>query len=142
MLTVDAYGGYLIQSRRVKRMNGHQLIRKFQSALVPQDQIQMTGDFSDPAYSVNDPIFPFLHAQIDRHFTHWVFSQDKSNFKDYFGFPRSGYAYGCNLDDVISSTDSFTSLFNPFELNTSHAAGRRKSSVRYPQGPYTVKVFY
>ena len=81
----------------------------------------MTGDFSDPAYSVNDSIFPFHHAQIDRHFTHWVFTQNKTQLKDYFGFPGSGYAYGCNLNDVISSTDSFTSLFDPFFLKASLA---------------------
>ena len=117
---------------------------QLKTTLLASNQIQMTGDFSDPAYSANDPIFPFHHAQIDRHFTHWVLTQNNFQLKDYFGFPRSGYAYGCNLNDVISSTDSFRSLFDPFILNTSLAqqsSRSKRNRIRYSQGPYTVKVF-
>jgi hypothetical protein len=45
----------------------------------------------------------------------------------YYNFPTSGFAYGCNLNDVISSLDPF------HDLETNKSVGHN---------PYSVKVRY
>ena len=65
------------------------------------------------------------HANIDRHFEAWMnlYASPTSRSKYYY-FPTRGFAIGCNLNDVISSTAPFLRL-----------SKKRKSMT-----PYTIKV--
>lgn len=61
--------------------------------------------------------FPFHHANIDRHLSTWLLANSGNQTLDeldYLQFPQSGYARGCNLNDIVSEVDPFVDLFAPF----------------------------
>lgn len=64
------------------------------------------------------------HANIDRHFESWMKNYASTSRSKYYYFPTKGFAPGCNLKDIISSTDPFLLL----------------SKQRLSMRPYTIKV--
>lgn len=65
------------------------------------------------------------HANIDRHFETWMHRYTTPMARsNYYYFPSTGFAPGCNLRDVISSNDPFIQL------------SRKENNIQ----PYTVKV--
>ena len=65
------------------------------------------------------------HANIDRHFETWMHRYTTPMARsNYYYFPSTGFAPGCNLRDVISSNDPFIQL------------SRKENNDQ----PYTVKV--
>ena len=56
--------------------------------------------------------FAFHHANIDRHFATWTLSKSETDASRYFDYPSSLYTPGLNLDDIMSSSDSFSNLLS------------------------------
>lgn len=77
--------------------------------LAPSDAIHILGDMGDPAGSVNEPLFVFHHANMDRHFELWT-QRNAFGRSRYWGYPTSGLAPGCNLNDIANGLAPFTNL--------------------------------
>ncbi|KDQ13282.1 hypothetical protein BOTBODRAFT_372159 [Botryobasidium botryosum FD-172 SS1] len=58
--------------------------------------MSLGGDMANPVWSPNDPIFFFLHTQIDRLWAAW---QAKH--------PANKYAIGGGVDQVLDKIDQF-----------------------------------
>jgi hypothetical protein len=86
--------------------------------------------------------FAFHHANLDRHFQTWALqqmnlpngTQRTVQELNYFGFPANGFGNGCNLEDIVSSTDPFVGLLVPY---TDNAGNRFRPVVTKP---ITIKV--
>ena len=75
----------------------------------------------------------------------WILKQ-KTTFSDshYFNFPTSGFASGCNLNDIISSTDPFYDLFNfsPTEDVSIIKPSVEKTFIPNNDNPYYIDFDY
>ena len=88
--------------------------------MTQDDDIQILGDFADNVAAVNDPIFLFLHCDMDRHFQHWYQNSTSQSLRlsNYLNFPSNGYD-GTNLDDIVNSKDPFIDIFDSSKLSRS-----------------------
>jgi len=94
-------------------------------SLTSANNIQILGDFADPISSANDPIFPFHHANIDRHFETWL-QVNQNSANGYFAYPVAGYAIGSNLHDRFSKQTNFEQVLS-------------KNFGQYRNGFYTIE---
>jgi hypothetical protein len=86
--------------------------------------------------------FAFHHANLDRHFQTWALqqmylpngTQRTIQELNYLGFPATGFGNGCNLEDIVSSTNPFVGLLMPYADN---AGNRFRPS---PTKPITIEV--
>lgn len=105
--------------------------------MAPPSYEQIQGDFGDIAGSPNDPIFVFHHGNVDRIFESWSkFYTSSSGRENYYNFPKSGFAQGCNLDDIISSTNPFRNLESD-SSNNPYTVKDLFDKFSFPNTPYT-----
>lgn len=95
--------------------------------LTDPNNIECLGDFTDPVASPNDIIFPFHHANIDRHFDEWLRIQIIQGAQgNYFNYPESGAYTGCLLDSTVNRQDPFYGYI----INSSSIHNSQKLTVR------------
>ena len=89
--------------------------RDYRARLTSRENVEIIGDFLDPTASANDPVFLFHHANVDRNWQKWLdyhLLRADGTYKElhtveYLKYPRSGLAYGNNLDDPFGGGENF-----------------------------------